>query len=251
MHQVTDVSPSSPGEPGDRRRDGPCARETRTSHRGHQPDQDNRLRPGIGVVHPGAAGAVHMTPPRPKYRDQAMTAHPKIRQGSEVIAPKPERRGFHDKRSSSWPGRRPESRERNEISTQTKAPLSLQVYDDFDAPGYSLTDYVERWITPNGLGEMAVNDTRKFSGGYLSLGAVPFQTASDVDVNDHRKYLAVSSSHAGAPIPTRSSRSWCSATRCAKLPRHPRHRGAVAPGTRAAPVATMARTARPGATANE
>ena len=40
---------------------------------------------------------------------------------------------------------------------------------------------------------MAVNDTRDFSGGYLSLSAVPFQTMSDFDVEDHRKYLAVSS----------------------------------------------------------
>ena len=44
------------------------------------------------------------------------------------------------------------------------APVSLQVYDDFDTPGYSLTDYAERWITPYGLGEMAVDDTRNFNG---------------------------------------------------------------------------------------
>ena len=70
---------------------------------------------------------------------------------------------------------------------------NVQVYDDFDAPGYSLADYGERWILPYGLGEMAVNDTRDFSGGYLSLSAVPFQTTSDVSVNDHLKYMAVSS----------------------------------------------------------
>jgi Family of unknown function (DUF6081) len=73
-----------------------------------------------------------------------------------------------------------------------KASLSLQVYDDFDQSGYSLIDYSKRWITPNGLGEMAINDTREFSSGYFSLGAVPFQTTSDADVDDHRKYLAVS-----------------------------------------------------------
>jgi Family of unknown function (DUF6081) len=39
---------------------------------------------------------------------------------------------------------------------------------------------------------MAVNDTRNFSGGCLNLSAVPFQTASDVSVNDHLKYEAVS-----------------------------------------------------------
>jgi uncharacterized protein DUF6081 len=67
-----------------------------------------------------------------------------------------------------------------------------QIYDDFDKPDYSLTDYAEKWTTPNGLGEMAVNDTRNFSGGCLNLSAVPFRTASDVGVNDHLKYQAVS-----------------------------------------------------------
>ena len=43
--------------------------------------------------------------------------------------------------------------------------MSLQVYDDFGKAGYSLTDYNEKWMTPNGLGEMAVEDTRSFSGG--------------------------------------------------------------------------------------
>lgn len=70
--------------------------------------------------------------------------------------------------------------------------MSLQVYDDFGQAGYSLTDYHEKWMTPNGLGEMAVEDTRSFSGGRFHLSAVPFQTGSDVGVDDHRKYLAVS-----------------------------------------------------------
>jgi hypothetical protein len=78
-------------------------------------------------------------------------------------------------------------------------PSSFEIYDDFGAPGYSLTDYAERWILPYGLGEMAVNDTRDFSGGYLSLGAVPFQTTSDASVNDHLKYMAVSSQ--AFPVP--------------------------------------------------
>ena len=34
--------------------------------------------------------------------------------------------------------------------------MSFQVYDDFGKAGYSLTDYNEKWIAPNGLGEMAV-----------------------------------------------------------------------------------------------
>jgi Family of unknown function (DUF6081) len=78
-------------------------------------------------------------------------------------------------------------------------PSSFEVYDDFDGPGYSLTDYAKRWILPYGLGEMAVNDTRDFSGGCLNLGAVPFQTTSDISVNDHLKYMAVSSQ--AFPVP--------------------------------------------------
>ncbi len=71
--------------------------------------------------------------------------------------------------------------------------MSLQVYDNFDRPGYSLADYSEKWTMPNGSGEMGVNDTRDFSGGCLNLTAVPFRTAADVSVNDHLKYMAVSS----------------------------------------------------------
>jgi hypothetical protein len=40
--------------------------------------------------------------------------------------------------------------------------VSFQVYDGFDMPGYSLTDYAEKWLLPYGLGEMAVNDDRNF-----------------------------------------------------------------------------------------
>jgi hypothetical protein len=87
----------------------------------------------------------------------------------------------------------PNPRDWNRKVNQANEAASFRVYDSFDAPGYSLTDYAEKWATPNGLGEMALNDTRDFSGGCLSLSAVPFQTTSDVDVNDHRKYLAVSS----------------------------------------------------------
>lgn len=65
--------------------------------------------------------------------------------------------------------------------------VSAETYDNFDKPGYSLSDYAERWITPYGLGEMAVSNTRNFCGGRLNVAAVPFQTASDVGVNDHLK----------------------------------------------------------------
>ena len=71
--------------------------------------------------------------------------------------------------------------------------MSLEVYDNFDRSGYSLADYAEKWILPYGLGEMGVNDTRNFSSGCLNLSAVPFRTAADVSVNDHLKYMAVSS----------------------------------------------------------
>ncbi len=71
--------------------------------------------------------------------------------------------------------------------------VSVEIYDNFNKPGYSLSDYAERWVTPYGLGEMAVSDTRNFIGGCLNVAAVPFQTASDVGVNDHLKYMAVSS----------------------------------------------------------
>jgi hypothetical protein len=70
--------------------------------------------------------------------------------------------------------------------------VSSQIYDDFGKAGYSLADYGKKWMTPNGLGEMAAEDTRSFSGGRLHVSAVPFQTGSDVGVDDHRKYLAIS-----------------------------------------------------------
>jgi hypothetical protein len=39
----------------------------------------------------------------------------------------------------------------------------LQVYDDFDKPGYSLDDYAEKWTTPYGLGEMAVKRAHRLT----------------------------------------------------------------------------------------
>jgi Family of unknown function (DUF6081) len=78
------------------------------------------------------------------------------------------------------------------MSAGGEKPMSIEIYDNFDRPGYSLTDYGDKWFTPFGLGEMGVKDTRDFSGGYLTLSAVPFQTTADVSVNDHIKYMAVS-----------------------------------------------------------
>lgn len=50
--------------------------------------------------------------------------------------------------------------------------MSSQIYDSFGKAGYSLTDYNEKWMTPNGLGEMAVKDKRSFSGGARLAPAV-------------------------------------------------------------------------------
>jgi hypothetical protein len=70
--------------------------------------------------------------------------------------------------------------------------VSLRVYDDFGTAGYSRADYRQKWMTPDGPGERAVEDTRGFSGGRLHVSAVRFRTGSDAGVDDHRKYLAVS-----------------------------------------------------------
>jgi hypothetical protein len=70
--------------------------------------------------------------------------------------------------------------------------VSLRVYDDFGTAGYSLAGYHQKWMTPDGLGEVAVEDTRGFSGGRLHVSAVRFRAGSGVGVDDHRKYLAVS-----------------------------------------------------------
>jgi hypothetical protein len=57
---------------------------------------------------------------------------------------------------------------------------------------HSLDEYKTKWVTPMGLGEMAVNDTRQVSGdGVVGVAAVPFQTGADA-VFDHAKYFAVS-----------------------------------------------------------
>ncbi|MCU1491024.1 MAG: hypothetical protein JWM85_2429 [Acidimicrobiaceae bacterium] len=80
----------------------------------------------------------------------------------------------------------------NGVSTEQTPSWRFEVYDDFAAPGYSLTKYAEKWFTPYGLGEMGVNDTRGFDDGRLDLSAAPFQTTSDVGISDHVKYMAVS-----------------------------------------------------------
>src|SRR5712691_10620934 len=54
------------------------------------------------------------------------------------------------------------------------------VYDDFHKPG----GYT--------LGEMAIEDTRRFDNHTFSISATPFRTAHDSSVADHAKYVALS-----------------------------------------------------------
>src|SRR5260370_26096761 len=66
------------------------------------------------------------------------------------------------------------------------------VYDDFHKPGgYTLADYNAKWFTLT-LGEMAVEDTRRFDNRTLSISATPFRTGKDASVFDHAKYTALS-----------------------------------------------------------
>jgi hypothetical protein len=73
------------------------------------------------------------------------------------------------------------------------------VYDSFDAPGYSLASYGAKWVNPYGLGEMAVADTRDFSGGNFTIKAPVFQTGYDFSVYDHLKYIATSAQSFAVP----------------------------------------------------
>src|SRR5690348_2027129 len=66
------------------------------------------------------------------------------------------------------------------------------VYDDFHAAGgYTLADYDAKWTTFM-VGEMAIDDTRRFDNRTLAISATPFRTGQDSGVADHGKYLALS-----------------------------------------------------------
>jgi hypothetical protein len=80
-----------------------------------------------------------------------------------------------------------------------KKKTTVIVYDDFDSPGYSMTDYLSRWTNIYGPGEMAVRETRSFTGGTFSIDAAPFQTGYDFSVYDHLKYLAASNASFAMP----------------------------------------------------
>ena len=84
-------------------------------------------------------------------------------------------------------------------ATATAAPKTTVVYDDFNAPGYSLTDYFQKWTNSFGPLEMANAETRNFVGGQFNVSAVPFTVGADFSVFDHLKYIAISNS--AFPVP--------------------------------------------------
>ncbi len=88
-------------------------------------------------------------------------------------------------------------------ATAAGKKTTVETYDDFSKPGYSLTDYDAKWANPYGLGEMASHDTRSFKKGNLSVSAVPFTVGYDFSVFDHLKYIAVSTRT--FPVPTDGS----------------------------------------------
>ena len=69
---------------------------------------------------------------------------------------------------------------------------TVTVYDDFHRPGgYTLADYDAKWSI-NMLGEMAIEDTRRFDNRTFAISATPFRFGKDASVADHGKYLAIS-----------------------------------------------------------
>ncbi len=85
-------------------------------------------------------------------------------------------------------------------SANPKRPgTTVIVYDDFHKPGgYTLADYDAKWSILT-LGEMAVEDTRRFDNHSLSIFATPFRTGKDSSVADHGKYIALSKRVFGVP----------------------------------------------------
>ncbi|GAB3258096.1 DUF6081 family protein [Nocardioides dilutus] len=77
---------------------------------------------------------------------------------------------------------------------------TVELYDDFGKPGYSLADYQQKWTNPYGLGEMALTDTRSFARGAFTVSAVPFRTGADFSVFDHLKYIAISNKSFPVPV---------------------------------------------------
>jgi hypothetical protein len=87
-----------------------------------------------------------------------------------------------------------------------RAGTIVIVYDTFEKPGgYTLADYYDKWSTSRGgghafgLGEMDLEDTRRFDDGTFSISATPFRTAADAGVSDHSKYLGASTQEFAVP----------------------------------------------------
>jgi hypothetical protein len=90
---------------------------------------------------------------------------------------------------------------------------TVEVYDDFSGPGYSLADYNAKWSTIYGPLEMANDDTRSFAKGAFSVSAVPFTVGADFSVYDHLKYIAISNKT--FPVPEDGSVEISSTSRAA------------------------------------
>jgi hypothetical protein len=76
-----------------------------------------------------------------------------------------------------------------------KSPVvTSQGYDSAD-----LAEYLDKWDNPYGPGELALDGERTVSDGSVRVRAVPFQTAADLSVFDHLKYIAISSSSFDVP----------------------------------------------------
>ena len=92
-------------------------------------------------------------------------------------------------------------------ATGSQSRVTVLEYDSFGKPGgYTIVDYLARWSNPYGIGEMALEDTRRFDNDTFFVGATPFRTSADFSVFDHIKYFARST--ADFPVPARGSVSF-------------------------------------------
>jgi hypothetical protein len=78
------------------------------------------------------------------------------------------------------------------LTPATGPSATTIVYDSFTGANYDLDHYLSKWNNGFGPGEMAIEDTRTFDGSSFTVSALPFQTAADVGIFDHIKYLALS-----------------------------------------------------------
>jgi hypothetical protein len=103
-----------------------------------------------------------------------------------------------------------------------RSKTTTVVYDSFQQRGgYTMADYQARWSNSFGLGEMALEDTRSFAGGRLSVEATPFRTGVDFSVFDHLKYIAISNE--SFAVPERGSVTFSADIRAATPGTEPGH----------------------------